>query len=562
MLNKKSLWLVIPVLLLITTYIHLEILGPLLYDDNVVQDDFRQSFFWLWQFADPELLSKSYFKEMYVSNTIRTPLFYLIFIAWPFFTNDLILYSKLVTLITAIISSLTAFFFFDKLTNKRALAVIFAVVISVTFWCTDHISAVGQRSFIWLGLFIYMYFKQQGKNLSSSIVTFAMLLLSPISFLICLAMDGLNGIFKNGLKFFDFRKLEFDAFLFNTFSVAFLYFYLFKDLPTQGIGKAFSLAEMKALPEFNPGGRHPIFGSSIWDGSWWTNEHWGLGIGYLKISEIIIFALIITAFFVVTELLTREKNVKYSWKNILLSQPSVLFYASVILYLMAQVSFPRLYMPSRFIALPWLLLSVLVIFLILDFYCESLILALTKKHKENIAKFEKIKIIAFALAAVFFWQHYKAFYHPRYVSINPQVRAVIEALPKDAIIAGHPLLPDLNSTEILAKRVVFADYERSMAYTQQSLMEIRERNAVSLRMVFAKSREEFLSLAKANGITHFMAAYYFYTPQYLSNPVYMKPYDQLLIELVQIAPGQKFFLQQVLENRHSDYAIISVEEIK
>jgi len=79
-------------------------------------------------------------------------------------------------------------------------------------------------------------------------------------------------------------------------------------------------------------------------------------------------------------------------------------------------------------------------------------------------------------------------------------------------------------------------------------------------MVFAKDREEFISLAKANGITHFLAHYYFYSPEYLSNPVYMKPYDNLLIEQCSIS-GQKFFLQEFLENSKQNYMVIDVSVI-
>jgi len=561
-----SLWLILTIL--VTFLVHWQLLGPILFDDNVVQDDFRQSFFWLWQYADPSLLQKSFYKDMYLSNTIRTPVFQLLFLIYPFFTSNLILYSKLITLFTAILSSLVAYLFFRKLSNDYQLSFVFACFMSIVFWCTDHISAVGQRAFLYFGLFLFMYLKLNGRKTLASLLNLFLLFLSPIAFLICFSMQGLEllfDIFSNKQKTnFIFQKLfkskDFLLLILNAVCVSFTYLVLFKDLPTQGVGKQFTKVEMKLIPEFNPGGRHPIFGASIWDGTWWTNEHWGLGIGYLKISELLIIAFFLLVFFIITESLSKKSIFKSKLKFLIVSQPAQLFFSSIILYGASQILFPILYMPSRFLGLPLLIVSSILIVLIVNYYiCEILQMFIPAKNSSLI--FPKLKFAILFFLLFNSWNHYKNFYHPRYVSINPQVRNAIALTPKDSIFAGHPLLPDLNSIEIFCKRAVFADYERSMAYTQKTLDEIRLRNIISLKMVYAKNKEDFISLANQYGITHFLAHYYFYSPEYLNNPVYMKPYDEVLRELTKKNNQQVFYVQTLLDSRHSQYEIIEISKL-
>jgi hypothetical protein len=568
-MNKRSyelIWFILTVI--ITSLIHYQVLGPILFDDNVVQDDFRQSFFWLWQYSDPGLLQKSFYKEMYVSNTVRTPIFQLLFMIYPFFTQNLIFYSKLITLITAIVSSISAYLFFRKLSGESYLGFIFASFISVVFWSTDHISAVGQRAFLYFGLFLFMYLNLIGKRYLASLFTLMLLFLSPIAFLICFTMQVIDLFFQNfqflrhPISFLKnlIKSKSFILISINALVVIFTYLVLFRDLPTQGVGKQLTLAEMKLTPEFNPGGRHPIFGSSIWDGTWWTNEHWGLGIGYLKISEILIGAFLLLVFFVLTELLSKKSILKSNIREFIYSEPIKLFLASILLFIASQILFPLLYMPSRFIGLSSLILSSVLIVLLLNYYISGIIRNLLASYKDQkiLSAFKICLLIMFVFC---FWNNYKNFYHPRYVSINPQVKQAIELTPKDAVIAGHPLIPDLNSAEILCKRAVFADYERSMAYTQKTLDEIRLRNIVTLKMVYAKNKQEFINLAQANGITHFLAHYYFYTPQYLSNPVYMKPYDEVLKELCKKNDNEKFYLQELLENKQSQYELIDIVQL-
>lgn len=562
-----------------------QILGPIIGNDLVVQDDFRQSMFWTWRLWDPELFKNDFFAPMYESHTYRVPLLFLVYKLAPLFTPSLIFFSKFLVLILAMLTGLMAFLFFQALLKHYECftqnigqikilgtdvllidiwALCFSTILMITTWCTDHLSAAHSRSFVWLGILAYLYLKLINKQVSAGILCLLSIFISPHAFLICFAMEFFDGIIKYRLKFIDFKRKEFLLWLFNGVVVAFTYLVVFKDIKTQGVGTSFTVAEMKALPEFNPGGRHPIFGSSVWDGSWWQNEHWGLGVGYLPISSIIKYAFVASLFYLFFVLVgqnskknSKTKNIFYnSFSAIFTSSPATLLYAAISLYTASQLLFPVLYLPSRYLAVPSLLLSVICLTLIVGIWLWQLSHELPKSYAGKV----------FALALIFttgyYWNITHTFYHARYVSITPAVNEILSQTPKDSLIAAHPLLPDISTASITSKRKVFIDYERSMAYTHESLAEIRRRNEVAIRMTYAKSKEEFIKLADANHINYFLALYNFYQEPYISNPIYMEPYNALSRELVKLNPGESFFLQRFMAEQRIGYAIIDINKIR
>lgn len=576
-LKKQSVLILIAIA--IAFFISNQVLGPILENNNVVQDDFRQCCFWFWQWWDPELFKDDFFAPMYNSHIVRTPLLLALYRVAPFLTDNLIYFSKLLVYIICLATGAYGFLFFQALLDKyksfsektfdfcvfgnklRSIdiwALVFTTTLMVTVWCTDHVTAAHSRSFVWLGILIYMFYKVKGMNLKANVASFVMLFISPHAFLINFAMEFYSQAINYKTKLLDFKRHDFLAWLGSGLSTAFLYLVVFKDIKTQGVGTQFSVAEMKELAEFNPGGRHPIFGSSIADGSWWTNEHWGLGIGYLPISKVIIFAFWIALAYlaiIVFNKLRKKEIVFFNKLSVIFnSVPAQLLYAAISLYFASQILFPVLYLPSRYVAVPALLLSLIAINLGLGTLAASISNDFPEKFRAAFL------VLVLLIGAQYFYASYKPFYHPRYVKIEDAVRQQLSSIPKDSLIAAHPILVDLNVASITTKRKVFVDYERSMAYTKESLDEIRRRNYVAIDMTYAETQEEFVKLAKANGITHFLAYYPFYSPSYLSQPRYMKPYNEYLRKI--IAKKSGFFVKNFLDLNQQSYMLISIDSLK
>lgn len=551
----------ITIITLISVSIGYEIISRILLDPCVVQDDFRQCFFWGWSLFDKELFVNDFFTGMYQSLFVKTPLLYGIYKIAPWFTDDLILYGKIILIIISLLTGFAAFAFFSSLQKKYKLfegshyaliALGFTICIQVLSWSTDHLAAAHARSFIWFGLLLYMHFKLNNQNIQAACFTLLLLMISPISFLLCFAMEFFSLIINHKTKFL--RSIEFAGLSLSGLTAAFMYLYLFKDIKTQGVGTPFSVAELKQLPEFNPGGRHPIFGSSIWDGTWWVNEHWGMGMKGLVIGYLIITSFTVIIIFLLSSCFSKKLRSKLS--QILTAIPTKLFYASISLYFAAQLLFPTLYLPSRYLNTPSLLLSVIILYTCIVEI--AYLLSKSKILKGRSAIFTSLIAISFSIC---FWVYFKKHYHPAFKRINPQVREALLQTPKNSLIAGHPIWPDLNTASITAKRKVFIDYERSMSYTKESLAEIRRRNVVALTMTYAKSKEEFVKLAKENGITHFLIHSQLFSNDYLSDPYYIEPYNKVLKTLTKRTNNEKFFLEEFLEDQHQSYLLIDLASL-
>ncbi len=545
-LNKYKTYLSALLACFIGFYIAFEVLGPILNDNNVVQDDFRQTNFWFWKFWDPKLFPNDYFAKVYESNFFAlAPIYALIWRAMPLFTDNLIHASKLYALGLSVISAFASFFFINRFTKNRNLffSIAFVLAMTVTFWCTDNLSASHMRSTIWFFLFLYMGFKESKQDIAASITCLIALFYNPTAFVICMGMEGFSWLFSAKSKFL---SPTFYGFTINTL-ITFLYHFVFlKGVKYAGEGHHLSRAEMMSLPEFNVGGRIPIFGFSGTE-SWWMNENWGLGIGYFPISvKVVSFAVIVLIlYFAIVQPSFND------FKQSLSSSPALLIYSSIALYFISGWVFPLLYFPSRYLGISCLILSVFCIF-----YCFFSILTKTLGKQQFLIN------LCIVIAALSFWVCFKKDYHPRFVSANPQVTNYAQALGPDALIAGHPYLPDLNILYITAKRKVFIDLERSAGFTMKSVEEIRRRTIVSFDLTYAKSREEFLALVKANGITHFMALADFYAPGYLKSPKkYIEPFNQHVNQITVLAPGQQFFILNHLMKHKSRYMIIDIAKL-
>ena len=557
-------------------------LSGIFLDDSVVQDDFRQSFYWIWKLWDSSLFENCFFIDMYRSHLVRMPILNLIYNLGPFLVKSPILYSKILAVLISVLTSISAYFMMNSFMNSRKevkakfIALMFSFVVSVMIWCTDHVSVAHSRSFIWMGLFIFLLLENEKKDFLKSLWIFVLLLLSPFAFLLCLGMQFFSWLF-NLLKLFPRSELKnildinFYALAFNTLAVLFLYKVIFSDVATQGVGTEFSRSEMELLPEFNPGGRHPIFGVSIFDYAFWSDAHWGFSIGTYEVSVMVPVAIVsLIVFLLLKKFLFRDKifvfcdsvsPAKPSW----LQHPlSLLFYSSMSLYFAAMITFPLIFLPSRYIANSSLVLAVTGLFLLIH-SCfrriaslESLSVFFDYSRREFV-----LKKLPYLLFAIIFLIVYSNFFQPRFVQMDKEILAIAKQSPKDSLFAAHPKLAAINALSATAKRRVFINHEWSMAYTKESLDEIRRRNIENLKMIYAPTREEFLEIAHREGITHVIAHRRFYTKQYLKNPKYLEPYNELLRKLVERGQSEGFYLQQYLKDRGKlKWVVIGLGDLK
>ncbi len=534
------------------------ILKDFMFDSCSVQDDFRQTNFWFWSFWDESLFQNDIFTNGYQVGLGLAPLYLMFFKVAPLFTDDLILYSKVYAFVMAIFSTIAAYLFyrsFDGRSHFSAFA--FSSFMTFIFWTTDHLSSAHVRASVWLVIFLFLWARFSKRDIVSSLICSFSLFFNPTTFLLCYGAEGLCYLADKKLNFIKIikdRSSRIGFLIFNALMTLVFHFIVRGGVKYNGVGESFSRDELKTLVELNPGGRHPVFGTHLLDGSWWKSEHFGIGIGYLAISKIFLVAGIALIAFLIYKSIVEKKKINLSFNPFL-----ALVSSSLLLYVLSQLLFPLLYMPSRYIAIPSLLLAAIILFYCIDYFSRVFI---EKIEKLSLLK-SKVHLIilrTFIMSSLvlLFVYAFKESIHMRYVKINPSVRKIALNLPKDSLIAAYPLLPDINSLSIFSKRNVFIDYERSLSYTKSTLVELRRRNFIALAMTYSSSKEEFIKLAKENGITHFLALIDYYSPKYLKSARYINPYNKFLRKLVS---KKNFFLKDYLIQRNQRYVLIDISKL-
>lgn len=526
---------------------------PVLFQDNVVQDDFRQSFFWVWRYWDPGLFKNCMFNDMYQSHLVRTPLLNLVFYLAHYFTDSLIFFSKISAIFVGTISTLFAYLFFYSLTKNRILAFIFTTFMAFVFWFTDHVPNGCTRSYLWAGLYAYLYFLNTNRKKLASFTCLFLLFLSPFTFLLTLGMEFYFLVTRSNYKqiISSIKSNVFNIFslLFSALTAFLLYKVIFRHISTQGVGKTFTLEEMKTLPEFNALGRHPIFNASITDGSFFTNNHWGLPIG--RIDSVLDFGFFIIFFGTIIIYIVFNKNKVFS---ILKSNTMLLFYSSISLYMIAKITFPMLFMPNRYIIVPSLLLSTLIPFVLFNELAKYL-----TYHKPQLVNLFYPVLAFLSLLTLYLARDLAA---PNFVSMTPEIKKIVEKLPKDSVLAAHPKLHDLSMAPAITKKAVFIDYEHSVAFTKETLEEIRRRTRESFKIIYSSNKEELIKLIEINGITHLLVSEDFYKEDYLNNPWYSRPYNKFLRQIIKTNREKGFFLDKLLKESGKRYILVAKEEIK
>ena len=534
-----------------------EVIGPILFDDTVVQDDFRQSFFWTWRFWDPTLFQNDFITGIHLRNFDRLPLLLLLYRIGPLFTDNLIYYGKVSALILSLVTVTYGYLLFKQLTSKSILSLSFALALTSVIWSTDYISAFHARSFICLILIMHMFYKSKNANIKAFLVTFLSLFISPIAFLICLTMELISLLMNDPKQVFNFRLFQVQGLIINVISVLGLYKLIPWHNPQEPFPNAhiFTSAEIKALPEFNPGGRHPVFGESFSLENWWSSKHWGTGLANYPSRYLVIVAFIVLVIFILYYCFfqNKPKDIKIHILQCCKIPLAHLFIASLALHLASHFLFPMLYMPSRYIGIPFLTIALALIFLIPNWLFDNFI------QNGTSIKILIISMLVPMCITLGIWKFLHTQYHPAYVKMNPQLKAIYDTLSPDALVAAHPELDDINLFSAITKRKIFISKEHSCpSYNEDILQEVRRRNIASLQMTYASSSSELKELMKANYVTHFLASQKFYSPKYLSKGRYMEPYNNVLKELI---VKDKFYLRDFLNDNNVNFAVIDYQAL-
>jgi hypothetical protein len=143
-----------------------------------------------------------------------------------------------------------------------------------------------------------------------------------------------------------------------------------------------------------------------------------------------------------------------------------------------------------------------------------------------------------------------------------QLYQYIRSLPKDVVIAGHPL--DLNNVPLLTQRQVLVNEELAEAYYTGYYPQVRQRLFDTFAAYYASDRGEIHRFVQRYGVDYILVNKHHFDPAFLQGQIYYEPFDSFLRQ--RLLPHQRFALLDMPADQHvyadGRYILVSVKAFK
>jgi hypothetical protein len=125
--------------------------------------------------------------------------------------------------------------------------------------------------------------------------------------------------------------------------------------------------------------------------------------------------------------------------------------------------------------------------------------------------------------------HYICRVDPTLVTLNRQDRemlAFLAAIPKDSLVAGHPM--DMDNVPLIARRKVLANREMSLPYYLGYYSRIRTRIMDMLKAYYATSWEDVVAFIKDYGVYAVVVRKDHFRRDVLTGSLYFEPFNSVI----------------------------------
>jgi hypothetical protein len=497
---------------------------PFLETPRVIDDDARQHVYWTYRFVDPELFRDDLLTAFVSSPQVAPPGYQALYWVGARLMDPL-LFSQVLSLLLLVSSVWMVFRLGEELAGIAAAA--FAA-----------------------SLFSLFFLYSSSGGLPKS---FAFPLLIAGAYLaVRRAWAGLAGLLV-------LQSVFYPPILVNTMALAgATWLRAARDTPTKGFWTALVLLAMGAglavgvlfyvytaggpsfgplitpeeaqtMPEFSARGRTAFHGDT-WLATLW-NDRAGIG-GDRLIGFVLILAVI-----VLVQLPARPK-----WPPVAVD----LVWTSAILFALAHLVLFRLHLPSRYVlySLP------LALLLLVGANGAGFVPALELRWPGLVGLFRGVRrrwflfwplLAALGAGYAVAQNRYFAAWDPLTVRIDADSMAAyryLETLPKDALIAGHPL--EMDNVPLFARRQVLANQELSLPYYPAYYHEVRRRLLDSLEAYYAQDAQVVRRLAERYAVDYVLLDRRQFAPEFLAGPIYYEPFGAWI--KAKLPPSPRFVL--------------------
>jgi len=253
------------------------------------------------------------------------------------------------------------------------------------------------------------------------------------------------------------------------------------------IAKLVTRQEAQAMPEFRAGGKFPVFRGSLW-------EDLTKGIGFEKRDARLPIGLLAGAalFLFAASPGRRFGTVPRAFWALLL--------AGMGLYLLAYFAFPRLYLPYRYLSYTIRIFLLIFVGTNIRQTGDLWLDLIRRRFNLHLARSCALIIPAIFLIGFSFVIHRNRPWSGAVRCPFPELVAYMQTLPKDTLIAGHPM--DMDWVPTFAKRKVLVNEELTVPWQGKYYEEIRRRMEDLFEAYYATSPEKIRLLKEKYGVEY------------------------------------------------------------
>lgn len=493
----------------------------------VFEDDARQHVYWTAKFQDPELFQEDILTEFISSPVMDPPGYQLLYWLGTRLLDPLPL-SQLMSLGLLLLSIWLLELLAKGLIQERRGRLLLGMLF--LFFSLYNFSGGFPRGFAFPLLIGFLMLQQRGAVGWAGLVVVLEALFYPPILLNTLAMAGvelLGALRRDGWGRGLLRRC---GALGVGCVVAFgLLLWVYGPSDRELLGRQITVEEAKTMPEFQEHGRSEFFRESTVGFLLFGRS--GIGVEYVLGFGIILAAMVATG------------GIR------ILRVPGLalhLCWSSLLLFFLAHLLLFRLHLPSRYTLYTLPLALMLTIGASIGPFLEA-----TRGTWTRLGEYIPASIrgrwarwiILAALAAIYAWAqgHLIVKVDPHVVAIESselQMLSFLESLPKDALIAGHPM--DMNNVPLVARRKVLANQELSLPYHMGYYNKIRDRLFDLFQTYYATDWDVVEQFVRRHRIQAMVVNRDHFKQDFLRGMIYYEPFDSFVKE--RLRGGEKFVL--------------------
>lgn len=476
--------------------------------DYIVQDDARQHVVWLQKFSDAELFPNDLIANYYLN---LAPLGYktLYVLAAKIGIQALIL-AKILPIILGLIATIYIFLFAFQILPLPFSSFVITLLFNQVIWLQDDLISATPRAFLYPLFAAFLYYLSVKQLIPCLVVMFIQGLFYPQILLIentILFLNLFTNNRKNQLRL-TVKKQDYILF-FSSILVTLIIAIFFRENSPES--QAFlSLAKMREMPEFGLHGRNKFFGVSTL--YFWFKGRSGINLPFFP--TVVWLSIILPLF-----LHKKIGITKFITKKIVIL--NYILISSFVLFFLAHLFLPKLYLPSRFTyhSLRFLIAiaSGIVITTVFDLSHNWLKKRLKAKHHFNFKEKSLIGLISFLFAIIIIFPLFPPvfidWYHNWVVGEAKPIYEFLAQKPKNILVAS--LSTEVNNIPAFTERSILVGREFALAYHPIYHNKIKTRVIDLLNAQYTVNFELLTNIITKYNISYFLLEKNSFSPDYL-----------------------------------------------